>query len=264
MRQSPLNSAQKIKTPLLVVQGANDPRVKKAESEQIVIALRDRGFPVEYILAPDEGHGFARPVNNMALWAASREVLRQAPRRTLPGGRDARGRHPAEGDHGRPEDGRALEGGRRGARSGVPKVAVPAGLPAARATRGRSRPAGRRSRCRSRRRSRRRTGPGSSPTPRRCRWATRSTSRRSTRRPSSRASARSSRGRRRSSSSSRAARPRARWPWAASRSRCRSTSAASCSPTARAPTRRSRALPLAEGYQHDLPQLRRAAAEGRS
>jgi dipeptidyl aminopeptidase/acylaminoacyl peptidase len=70
-KQSPLNSAQKIKTPLLVAQGANDPRVKKAESEQIVIALRDRGFPVEYILAPDEGHGFQRPVNSMALWAAS-------------------------------------------------------------------------------------------------------------------------------------------------------------------------------------------------
>jgi dienelactone hydrolase len=71
MRQSPLNSAAKIKTPLLVAQGANDPRVKKAESEQIVIALRDRGFPVEYILAPDEGHGFARPVNSMSLFAAS-------------------------------------------------------------------------------------------------------------------------------------------------------------------------------------------------
>jgi dipeptidyl aminopeptidase/acylaminoacyl peptidase len=70
-RQSPLNSAQKIRTPLLVAQGANDPRVKKAESEQIVIALRDRGFPVEYVLAPDEGHGFARPVNNMALFAAA-------------------------------------------------------------------------------------------------------------------------------------------------------------------------------------------------
>jgi len=70
-RQSPLNSARMIKTPLLVAQGANDPRVKKAEAEQIVIALRDRGFPVEYILAPDEGHGFARPVNSMALWAAS-------------------------------------------------------------------------------------------------------------------------------------------------------------------------------------------------
>jgi len=70
-RQSPLNSASKIRTPLLVAQGANDPRVKKAESEQIVIALRDRGFPVEYILAPDEGHGFARPVNNMSLYAAA-------------------------------------------------------------------------------------------------------------------------------------------------------------------------------------------------
>ena len=43
-RQSPLNSADKIKTPLLVVQGANDPRVKKAESDRIVIALRDRGI----------------------------------------------------------------------------------------------------------------------------------------------------------------------------------------------------------------------------
>jgi dipeptidyl aminopeptidase/acylaminoacyl peptidase len=75
VRQSPLTSAQKIKTPLLVAQGANDPRVKKAESEQIVIALRDRGFPVEYILAPDEGHGFRRPVNSMALWAASEAFL---------------------------------------------------------------------------------------------------------------------------------------------------------------------------------------------
>jgi dipeptidyl aminopeptidase/acylaminoacyl peptidase len=69
-RQSPLNSAAKIKTPLMVIQGANDPRVNKAESEQIVIALRDRGAPVEYLLAPDEGHGFARPINNMATFAA--------------------------------------------------------------------------------------------------------------------------------------------------------------------------------------------------
>ena len=70
-RQSPLNSAFRIKAPLLVIQGANDPRVKKAESEQIVVALRDRGFAVEYLLVPDEGHGFARPVNNMAAWAAA-------------------------------------------------------------------------------------------------------------------------------------------------------------------------------------------------
>jgi dipeptidyl aminopeptidase/acylaminoacyl peptidase len=75
VRQSPLTAAQKIQTPLLVAQGANDPRVKKAESEQIVIALRDRGFPVEYMLAPDEGHGFARPVNSMALWAASEKFF---------------------------------------------------------------------------------------------------------------------------------------------------------------------------------------------
>jgi dipeptidyl aminopeptidase/acylaminoacyl peptidase len=66
VERSPLTSASKIKTPLLILQGLNDPRVNHAESEQIVIALRDRGFPVEYILIPDEGHGFARPVNNMA------------------------------------------------------------------------------------------------------------------------------------------------------------------------------------------------------
>jgi dipeptidyl aminopeptidase/acylaminoacyl peptidase len=65
-RQSPLFSADKIIAPLQVVQGQNDPRVNKAESDQIVIALRDRGFPVEYLNAPDEGHGYARPVNNMA------------------------------------------------------------------------------------------------------------------------------------------------------------------------------------------------------
>ncbi|WP_128545901.1 S9 family peptidase [Larkinella soli] len=75
MRQSPLNSADKIKSPLMVVQGANDPRVNKAESDQIVIALRERGFPVEYLLAPDEGHGFARPVNNMAMLAAAEKFL---------------------------------------------------------------------------------------------------------------------------------------------------------------------------------------------
>ena len=77
MRQSPLNSASKIKTPLMVVQGANDPRVNKAESDQIVIALRDRKFPVEYIVAPDEGHGFARPVNNLATFMAAEKFLAQ-------------------------------------------------------------------------------------------------------------------------------------------------------------------------------------------
>ncbi len=74
-RQSPLNSAGKIKTPLMVVQGANDPRFNKAESDQIVVALRDRNYPVQYICAPDEGHGFARPVNNMAMLAAAEKFL---------------------------------------------------------------------------------------------------------------------------------------------------------------------------------------------
>ena len=74
-RQSPINSAGKITKPLLVLQGANDPRVKQAESDQIVIALRDRGFPIEYIVAPDEGHGFARPVNNMAGFATIEKFL---------------------------------------------------------------------------------------------------------------------------------------------------------------------------------------------
>jgi dipeptidyl aminopeptidase/acylaminoacyl peptidase len=74
-RQSPLNSADKITTPLLVVQGANDPRVKRAEADQIVIALRDRGYPVEYLVAPDEGHGFARPVNSMAMYAAAEQFF---------------------------------------------------------------------------------------------------------------------------------------------------------------------------------------------
>jgi dipeptidyl aminopeptidase/acylaminoacyl peptidase len=75
--RSPLNFADKIKTPLLVAQGANDPRVNRREAEQIVIALRDRGFPVEYILAPDEGHGFARPVNNLALFMEAEKFLAQ-------------------------------------------------------------------------------------------------------------------------------------------------------------------------------------------
>jgi dipeptidyl aminopeptidase/acylaminoacyl peptidase len=66
-RQSPLNYVDKIKTPLMIVQGANDPRVKKTEADQIVVALRERKYPVEYLLAPDEGHGFQRPVNNMAM-----------------------------------------------------------------------------------------------------------------------------------------------------------------------------------------------------
>lgn len=74
-RQSPLYSAQNVKAPLLIVQGANDPRVKQAESDQMVVIMRELGLPVEYIVAPDEGHGFARPVNNMAFLAASEKFF---------------------------------------------------------------------------------------------------------------------------------------------------------------------------------------------
>ncbi|MCG8652084.1 MAG: S9 family peptidase [Pirellulales bacterium] len=66
---SPLFSADKISRPLLIVQGANDPRVKQAEADQIAIALRNRGHKVSYLLADDEGHGFAKPVNRMAMYA---------------------------------------------------------------------------------------------------------------------------------------------------------------------------------------------------
>jgi dienelactone hydrolase len=53
----------------MVVQGANDPRVNKSESDRIVVALRDRGFPVKYLVAQDEGHGFATPLSNIAMFA---------------------------------------------------------------------------------------------------------------------------------------------------------------------------------------------------
>ena len=74
-RQSPLFSADKIKAPLLVVQGANDPRVKKAEADQIVVAMRDLGRDVEYIVAPDKGHGFAGVENRMAFTVAMEKFL---------------------------------------------------------------------------------------------------------------------------------------------------------------------------------------------
>lgn len=74
-KQSPLFSARSIKAPLLIIQGANDPRVKKAESDQIVVALRDLGRQVEYLCAPDEGHGFSKPVNNMAAFGRAEVFL---------------------------------------------------------------------------------------------------------------------------------------------------------------------------------------------
>ena len=73
--QSPLFKADQIKVPLLIGQGANDPRVNKAESDQIVAAMRKNNKPVEYYVFPDEGHGFARPENRTAFNAASEEFL---------------------------------------------------------------------------------------------------------------------------------------------------------------------------------------------
>jgi dipeptidyl aminopeptidase/acylaminoacyl peptidase len=73
--RSPLSRAKEIKIPLLIAQGANDPRVKQAESEQIVAALKEAGIDHEYMLFPDEGHGFAKPENRMHFYAAAERFL---------------------------------------------------------------------------------------------------------------------------------------------------------------------------------------------
>ncbi|ASG20167.1 S9 family peptidase [Nitrospirillum viridazoti] len=72
---SPLFKAADIKKPLLIGQGANDPRVNQAESDQIVKAMKEKNIPVTYILFPDEGHGFARPENSIAFNAAAEQFL---------------------------------------------------------------------------------------------------------------------------------------------------------------------------------------------
>ena len=74
---SPLFSADRIKMPLLIGQGANDPRVKQAESEQIVAALEKHGLGVTYVVYPDEGHGFARPENAIDFNARAESFLGQ-------------------------------------------------------------------------------------------------------------------------------------------------------------------------------------------
>ena len=73
--RSPLTHVDKIKRPLLIGQGANDPRVKQAESDQIVAAMKAKNIPVTYVLFPDEGHGFARPENNIAFNAVTENFL---------------------------------------------------------------------------------------------------------------------------------------------------------------------------------------------
>jgi dipeptidyl aminopeptidase/acylaminoacyl peptidase len=73
--RSPLSRASDIRIPLLIAQGANDPRVKQAESEQIVTALKEAGIDYEYLLFPDEGHGFAKPENRLRFYAAAERFL---------------------------------------------------------------------------------------------------------------------------------------------------------------------------------------------
>ncbi|MEX2141592.1 MAG: S9 family peptidase [Pirellulales bacterium] len=73
--RSPLNYVEKIEKPLLIAQGANDPRVKKSEADQIVEAMKEKDIPVTYVLFPDEGHGFARPENSLAFTAVSEAFL---------------------------------------------------------------------------------------------------------------------------------------------------------------------------------------------
>jgi len=75
IERSPLTHVEKIKRPLLIAQGANDPRVKQAESDQIIEAMTTREIPVTYVLFPDEGHGFARPENRLAFTAVAEAFL---------------------------------------------------------------------------------------------------------------------------------------------------------------------------------------------
>jgi len=73
--RSPLTYVDQIKRPLLIGQGANDPRVKQSESDQIVTAMQEKDIPVTYVLFPDEGHGFARPENRLAFFAVAEAFL---------------------------------------------------------------------------------------------------------------------------------------------------------------------------------------------
>ncbi len=73
--RSPLSAAAQIRIPLLIAQGANDPRVKQAESEQIVAALEKAGIEHDYMLFEDEGHGFAKPENRLRFYAAADKFL---------------------------------------------------------------------------------------------------------------------------------------------------------------------------------------------
>ena len=72
---SPLFYVDAIKIPILIAQGANDPRVKQAEAEQIVAAMKEKGLAYEYLLFPDEGHGFVKPQNKLKFYKAAEKFL---------------------------------------------------------------------------------------------------------------------------------------------------------------------------------------------
>ncbi len=74
-KRSPLTCAHRIQRPLLIGHGANDPRVKQTESDQIVQVMQEKGIPVTYVLYPDEGHGFARPENRLSFNAVAEAFL---------------------------------------------------------------------------------------------------------------------------------------------------------------------------------------------
>ena len=75
LKRSPLTLVDKIKKPLLIAQGANDPRVTQLEADQIVAAMKEKNIPVTYVLYPDEGHGFARPENRKSFNAVTEAFL---------------------------------------------------------------------------------------------------------------------------------------------------------------------------------------------
>ncbi len=75
LAKSPLARVDQIQRPLLIGQGANDPRVKQVESDQIVEAMKKKNIPVTYVLYPDEGHGFARPENRLSFYAVAEAFL---------------------------------------------------------------------------------------------------------------------------------------------------------------------------------------------
>lgn len=77
MSRSPISRVDQISKPLLIAQGANDPRVTQQESDQIVTAMQEKDIPVTYVLYPDEGHGFARPENRLSFFAVSEAFLAQ-------------------------------------------------------------------------------------------------------------------------------------------------------------------------------------------